>query len=102
MVPALISHMELEQLIYSGLTPMQAILSVTKWAAEAHHHENEIGTIEVGKLADIITVNGDPLKNIHVTRNVDTVVLNGKVLDRTFDPNWKNPIFKPEGADGGY
>lgn len=100
-VAALATHQELQQLVYSGLTPMQAILSVTKWAAEAHHHENEIGTIEVGKLADIITVNGDPLKDIHVTRNVDTVVLDGKVIDRTFDPNWKNPVPKPESVTGG-
>ena len=68
------------------------ILSVTKWAAEAHHHENELGTIEVGKLADIITINGDPLEEYScTTRNVDVVVLNGKVIDRTLDPKWKNP-----------
>jgi hypothetical protein len=100
-VAALATHQELEQLVYSGLTPMQALLSVTKWAAEAHHHENEIGTIEVGKLADIITINGDPLKDIHSTRNVDVVVLNGKVIDRTLDPNWKNPIPKPANVGGG-
>jgi imidazolonepropionase-like amidohydrolase len=101
-VPAFATHQELEQLVYSGLSPMDAILSVTKWAAEAHHHENELGTIEVGKLADIITVNGDPLKDIHVTRNVDTVVLDGKVIDRTLDPNWKNPIPKPPGGNEGF
>jgi amidohydrolase family protein len=93
----LTTHQELEQLVYSGLTPMQSILSVTKWAAEAWHNEKEIGSVEPGKLADLVTVNGDPLANIHNTRNVDMVILNGKVIDRAFDPKWKNPIPPPKG-----
>jgi hypothetical protein len=91
----LTTHQELQQLVYSGLTPMQAILSVTKWAAEAWHLDNEIGTVAPGKLADLITLNGDPLANIKNTRNVDLVILNGKVVDKALDPKWKNPIPTP-------
>jgi len=67
-VTGLTTHQELQQLVYSGLTPMEAILSVTKWAAEAWHLENEIGTVAPGKFADLITVNGDPLANIKIHR----------------------------------
>ena len=88
----LTTHQELEMLVYSGLTPMQAILSVTRWAAESIHVDNEVGTIQPGKFADIIAVKGDPLASIHNTRNVDTVILNGKVIGLAFDPNWKNPV----------
>jgi amidohydrolase family protein len=101
LLPALITHQELQQLVYSGLTPMQAILSVTKWAAEAWHNDKNIGTIEPGKLADLITVNGDPLANIKNTRNVDLLIMDGKIVDRTLDPNWKNPIPQPAGEYSG-
>jgi hypothetical protein len=94
-VPGLTSHQELQQLVYSGLTPMEAILSVTKWAAESWHNDKELGTVEPGKLADLITVKGDPLTDIRTTRNVDLVIQNGKVIDVTFDPKWKNPIPSP-------
>ena len=91
----LTTHQELQQLVYSGLTPMQAILSVTKWAAEAWHLDKEIGTVAPGKFADLIIVNGDPLANIKNTRNVDLVILDGKVIDKALDPKWKNPIPTP-------
>jgi len=94
-VPGLTTHQELQQLVYSGLTPMQAILSVTKWAAESWHNDKNIGTVEPGKFADLITVNGDPLADIRTTRNVEVVIQNGKVINTAFDPNWKNPIPAP-------
>jgi amidohydrolase family protein len=94
--PGLCSHIEMQQLVYSGLTPMQAIMSVTKWAAESWHKDKEIGTIEAGKTADLITVNGDPLADIKNTRNVDLVIQDGKVIDRALDPNWKNPVPTPQ------
>jgi hypothetical protein len=91
----LTTHQELQMLVYCGLTPMDAILSVTRWAAEAIHVDKEVGTVEPGKFADLITITGDPLANIKNTRNVDTVILNGKMINRAFDPNWKNPVPRP-------
>jgi hypothetical protein len=96
-VPGLTSHQELQQLVYSGLTPMQALMSVTKWAAESWHNDKEIGTVEPGKLADLIIVNGNPLVNIKNTRNVDLVIQNGRVINIAFNPNWENPIPEPKG-----
>jgi hypothetical protein len=97
-IPGLTSHQELQQLVYSGLTPMQALMTITKWAAESWHKEKDLGTVEPGKLADLITVNGDPLADIRKSRNVDLVIQNGKVIDTAFDPKWKNPIPEPAGG----
>lgn len=88
-------HVEMEELVRAGLTPMQAILSSTKWPAELIHKEKDLGTVEPGKLADIVLVQGNPLSDIRNTRNIRTVIMDGKVVDRTLDPNWKNPIPRP-------
>ena len=55
---------ELEIYVKLGMTPMDAILTATRNAAEAIKLEQDLGTIEAGKLADIVAVDGDPLKNI--------------------------------------
>ena len=58
-----------------GMTPTEAIIAATRNASKATGLENLIGTIEKGKLADLIVVNGDPLTNIDVLLNVDNIVL---------------------------
>jgi imidazolonepropionase-like amidohydrolase len=55
---------ELPLLVAAGLTPMQAIQAATGWAAEAVGLEREIGTLEKGKRADLIAVQGDPLADV--------------------------------------
>jgi adenine deaminase len=74
------------------LTPMQAILSVTKWPAEAYHKEKDIGTVEPGKLADLIAINGDPLTDIKNTRNVEVVIVGGKEVNITLDPHFRYSV----------
>lgn len=94
-IPGLAMHIEMEALVDSGLTPMQAILASTKWAAELLHKERELGTVEPGKLADLIPIEGDPLADIRNTRNIRTVILDGKVVDTTIDPNFRSPLPRP-------
>ncbi len=60
---------------------MQAIQAATGWAAEAMGWE-DIGTLVPGKLADIIAVNGDPLAEIEVMRQVSLVVREGVVVKK--------------------
>jgi len=48
--------------------------------------------VEPGKLADILIIQGDPLQDIRATRNIQTVILDGKVVDTTLDPNFRNPM----------
>jgi len=62
-----------------GMTPMQAIQSATKNAADLLGKSDLLGSIQPGKYADIIAVSGDPLENIRVLENVKFVMKEGKV-----------------------
>jgi len=75
-------HMELEQLVKSGLTPLQAIRAGTGGSARILGAEKDLGTIEVGKLADLIVLDADPLKDIRNTRRIWQILHNGLVVDR--------------------
>ena len=73
---------ELEIYVKLGMKPMEAILTATRNAAHAIKMEKDLGTIEVGKLADIIAVKGDPLKDIRVLqqkKNIQIVMKEGRV-----------------------
>jgi imidazolonepropionase-like amidohydrolase len=88
----LVLHQELECFVEGGFTPMQAIQAATKWPAETFHMLDRSGTIEAGKLADLLIVKEDPLQDIHNTQKIDSVVFNGKVIDRTYHP-WPSDPF---------
>jgi imidazolonepropionase-like amidohydrolase len=62
------------------MTPMQAIQAGTIVNAQLLQKEKEIGSIEVGKFADIIAVKGDPLKDITELEKVKFVMIGGKVV----------------------
>jgi imidazolonepropionase-like amidohydrolase len=72
---------ELEFLMQGGLTAMEAILTATKTAAECLDMSDAIGTVEVGKLADLIVIDGEPLADITVLRNAEMVIKDGVVYD---------------------
>jgi imidazolonepropionase-like amidohydrolase len=52
--------------VEAGLTPMQALRADTQWAAQCLALEREVGTLEKGRLADLVVVRGDPLDDITV------------------------------------
>lgn len=64
-----------------GMTPLQAIQAATRNAAEALHREGDIGAIAVGRYADIIAVDGDPLTNVRELESVDAVVKGGQLVE---------------------
>ncbi len=74
------SAREFGEYVELGMTPMQAIQAGTKVNAELLNKDKEIGTIEIGKLADIIAVKGDPLKDITELQKVKFVMINGAVI----------------------
>ena len=73
-------HKELELMVEAGISPMEAIMAGTRNAADNLGKANELGTIEPRKLADIIAVSGDPLKDIRDTREIKLVIKDGKIL----------------------
>jgi len=73
-------HKELELMVEAGLSPKEAIIAGTKNAAENLGKGSELGTIEEGKLADIIAVAGNPLEEISTSRNIKLVIKDGKIL----------------------
>ncbi len=73
-------HTELQSFVDAGLTPYQALRSATIWAAETVGVSNDLGSIEPGKLADLVIVQGDPLANIRDALNVQQVIKNGQVM----------------------
>ena len=72
---------ELELLVESGLTPMQAIVAGTLENARYFRASDRLGSIEAGKLADLVLVEGDPLRNISDMRRLNRVMLNGQWVD---------------------
>jgi imidazolonepropionase-like amidohydrolase len=75
---------ELPHLVAAGLTPMQAIQSATSLAAECLGLGTEIGTLEKGKRADVVVVDGDPLGDIGILRDPARIrlVLKDGVIER--------------------
>jgi imidazolonepropionase-like amidohydrolase len=72
---------ELELLVESGLTPMEAILAGTMENARYFRIAERLGSVEPGKLADLVLVDGDPLKDISNMRQVKRVMLNGRWIE---------------------
>jgi len=73
-------HVELEYMVKSGMTPMQTIVAATGGAAKTMTL-NELGTIETGKLADLLVLNANPLDDILNTRKISAVYLGGVPLN---------------------
>jgi imidazolonepropionase-like amidohydrolase len=74
---------EMELLIESGMTPMEVIQASTIRNAEFFGCAERLGTIEPGKLADLVLVKGAPFENIKDMYNLSAVMLNGKFVQRT-------------------
>jgi imidazolonepropionase-like amidohydrolase len=80
------SAKELELMVEAGMTEMEALVAATKVGAEVLTVSDQLGTIEPGKLADMIVVDGNPLSDITVLQNkacIETVIKNGVItVDR--------------------
>jgi imidazolonepropionase-like amidohydrolase len=82
LVPGFGLHQELALLVDAGLSPMAALQAATRNAAQFMEQLDRRGTIEVGKIADLVLLDKDPLADIHHTTSVRTVVLAGKLMPR--------------------
>jgi len=92
-VPGHSLHRELELYVSAGFTPMEAIQAATSVPARVMGLAKDTGTIEPGKRADMIVVDGNPLLHIADTRNVRLVVADGRRYDPA--PLWRSVGFEP-------
>ncbi len=92
-VPGHSLHREIELYVQAGFTPMEAIQAATIVPARVMGVDKEVGTVEAGKRADLIVIHGDPLQDIHNTRNVESVITDGTMYNTA--ELWKSVGFKP-------
>jgi imidazolonepropionase-like amidohydrolase len=74
-------HRELRLMVEAGLSPREALIAATRNAARVFASEPEFGTLESGKLADMLILNANPLEDIVNLEYIDRVVKGGEVLD---------------------
>ena len=101
-VPGLQLFQEMRVMREVGMTPMQIIVGSTKYAAELVQKQDSLGTIEPGKIADLVVVNDDPLQDVANLIKTDTVVFDGRVIDRRYHADYKTTFQPPgDGANAG-
>ena len=81
--PGFSLHDELALLVEAGLPPMAALQAATSNAARFMGQLDRRGTIETGKVADLVLLDKNPLADIHNTRSIQAIVLNGKLMPRS-------------------
>jgi hypothetical protein len=95
-VPGLELFQEMRIMTEVGLTPMQIIQGSTKCGARLVQKQDSLGTVEAGKIADILIVSADPVQDIENLKKTDTVIFDGKVIDRSYHANYTT-TFNPPG-----
>jgi imidazolonepropionase-like amidohydrolase len=90
-------HKELELMVEAGISPMEAIIAGTRNAADNVASASQLGTVESGKLADVIAISGDPLKDIRNTRGIKLVIKNGEILIKRIVARNPKPEEPPQG-----
>jgi imidazolonepropionase-like amidohydrolase len=85
LVPGASIHHELEILVESGIPPLEVIKIATNNGATALGVENDVGTVESGKQADMVILSENPLNDIRNTRKIETVIVDGQFIDSKTD-----------------
>jgi imidazolonepropionase-like amidohydrolase len=80
--PGYFEHREMELMVQSGLTPMQVIVAATSAPARVMGLEEQLGTLEPGKWADLVILNANPLTDIRNLRDINAIWIAGRRLTR--------------------
>ena len=83
LVPGFATHREMQSLVEAGLTPYQALVAATRAPAEYLGKQKEFGTVEIGKRADLLLVDGNPLADVANARKRSGVMVRGEWLSGT-------------------
>ena len=81
-IPGRSLHEGMQEMVKVGLTPMETIVAATSSSARLLKREKELGTIQTGKLADMVLLDANPLQDITNTRRINAVIVNGRLMDR--------------------
>ena len=79
LVPGLSLHEEMSLLVAAGLTPLEAITAATRRGAQLLRADS-LGVLAPGKVADLVVLDGDPVKNIGATRRIAWVMVRGRLI----------------------
>jgi imidazolonepropionase-like amidohydrolase len=81
-LPGFSLHDELANFVEAGFSPMEALQTATSNPAKFFDMDSTSGSIEPGKIADVVLLNANPLADIHNTRKIEAVIANGRFYDR--------------------
>jgi imidazolonepropionase-like amidohydrolase len=81
-IPGISLHLELQRLVAAGFTPLEALQTATLNPANFYHRRDDFGTIETGRIADLVLLESNPLENIANTRTIMGVVADGRYMSR--------------------
>jgi len=92
-VPGHTLYRELELYVKAGMTPLEAIQAATIVPARVMRLDQEVGSIEAGKRADVIVLDANPLENVSNIRTIRYVVTQGRLFESA--KLWQSVGFKP-------
>jgi len=81
-VPGFLMHDELAIFVECGLTPLEALQAATANPAKVVNRFNDLGSIETGKIADLVLLDANPLEDIHNTQKINAVIVGGRFFSR--------------------
>ncbi|MFM2257298.1 MAG: hypothetical protein RIQ28_1145, partial [Pseudomonadota bacterium] len=104
--PGIAAHWELWSFVRGGMTTVEALRAGTIESARSLGYDKDIGSIEPGKLADLVILDADPTADIRNSEKIVKVMLNGRLYDAAtlneeVTGNRKRPAYWWEGAQGG-
>ncbi|MEU6646169.1 amidohydrolase family protein [Saccharomonospora sp. NPDC046836] len=94
-IPGLSIHRELQLMVDIGLSPLDALRGATSVAAEFLGQSDDVGSVVPGQRADLVVLDGDPLRDIRHTRSIAHVVQHGRLVDVEYHAWYQNPIPEP-------
>jgi len=92
----LASHWEMWGFAQGGMTPLESLRTATITPARALGFDRELGSIETGKLADLVVLEHNPLEDIYSTDQIESVMLNGRLFDAATLQEQQTGSFQPQ------